>query len=295
MQQPLPPTIAKFQQKHKKVWDAFDKLGQTCHEEGPLDEKTRRLVKLALSIALRHKGAVHSATRNAQLALPAMAAGGGAGSAAATGAAALPGADTPDQLKQELENLKKQVAALAERLKAQEKQNQQQPQSLPAAELVSQVKELDQRVSQTERSQALDRISFTGDYRFEAHTIRGKVPAHFDGMKLQNLVVKTMFATPILGRPPAGVTEINNTVSGHYADYLQFTNNLTFAGLQKGMASFPAAMQQQLFGMLMPSTFTPAYSDNTDALFTNRLRLKFAAKVADNISFTGRLTLHKSF
>jgi hypothetical protein len=230
-----------------------------------------------------------------QLALPAMAADSAAGPAGAPSAAASPGADTPEQLKQDLENLKKQVAALAERLKAQEKQSQEQPQPLPVAELVSQVKELDQRVSQTERSQALDRISFTGDYRFEAHSIRGQVPAHYDGMKLQNLVVKTMFATPILGRPPASVTEINNTVSGHYADYLQFTNNLTFAGLQKGMASFPASMQQQLFGMLMPSTFTPAYSDNTDALFTNRLRLKFDAKVADNISFTGRLSMYKAF
>jgi 4-carboxymuconolactone decarboxylase len=65
MQQPLPPSIASFQQKHQKVWDAFDKLGETCHEQGPLDEKTRRLVKLALAVALRHEGAVHSATRNA--------------------------------------------------------------------------------------------------------------------------------------------------------------------------------------------------------------------------------------
>jgi alkylhydroperoxidase/carboxymuconolactone decarboxylase family protein YurZ len=65
MQEPLPPSIVKFQQKHPTVWDAFDKLGQACHETGPLDEKTRRLVKLALAVALRHEGAVHSATRNA--------------------------------------------------------------------------------------------------------------------------------------------------------------------------------------------------------------------------------------
>jgi hypothetical protein len=104
-----------------------------------------------------------------------------------------------------------------------------------------------------------------------------------------------MFAMPILGRPPACVNEINTTVSGHYADYLQFTNNLTFPSLQKGMASFPAAMQQQLFGMLMPSTYVPSYTDNTDALFTNRLRLKFDAKISDNISFTGRLSMYKAF
>src|SRR5260370_30690665 len=104
-----------------------------------------------------------------------------------------------------------------------------------------------------------------------------------------------MFDMPILGRPPASVNEINNTVNGHYSDYLQFTNNLTFPALQKGMAQFPAALQQQLFGMLMPSTFVPAYSDDTNALFTNRLRLKFDAKIADNVSFTGRLSMYKVF
>ena len=65
MREPLPPSIVKFQQKYPTVWNAFDKLGQTCHEIGPLDEKTRRLVKLALAVGLRHEGAVHSATRNA--------------------------------------------------------------------------------------------------------------------------------------------------------------------------------------------------------------------------------------
>ena len=65
MQQPLPPFIDEFKEKHPAVWDAFAELGNACHHAGPLDEKTRRLVKLALSIALRHEGAVHSATRRA--------------------------------------------------------------------------------------------------------------------------------------------------------------------------------------------------------------------------------------
>lgn len=229
------------------------------------------------------------------LAWPSEAADEPAGRAAVSGAAASPEAETAEQLKQDLANLKKQMAALEERLKAQEKQSVAQPEPPATPEVASQLKELDQRVSQAERSQAMDRISFTGDYRFEAHSIRGTVPAHFDGMALQNLVVKTMFAMPILGRPPASTAEINNTVNGHYSDYLQFTNNLSFPALQKGMASFPPALQQQLFGMLMPSTFVPAYSDNTDALFTNRLRLKFDARISENISFTGRLSMYKAF
>ena len=234
-----------------------------------------------------------------QLAGPVVWAQNAAKSAASASASASAPADPSDELKQELEKLKKAVAALEERLKAQEKQTQAPAQALvqqqPVSELVTDVKDLDKRVSATEREQALDRLRITGDYRFEAHSIAGKVPAHFDGMALQNLVVKTMFAMPILGRPPASVAEINNTVAGHYSDYQFFTNNLTFDNLKKGMASFPAPLQQQLFGMLMPSTFIPAYKDNNDALFTNRLRLNIDAKVADNVSFTGRLSMYKVF
>src|SRR5262245_5099189 len=65
MQESLPNSVTSFEKKHPAVWEAFAKLGQTCHETGPLDEKTRRMVKLATAIASRHEGAVHSATRNA--------------------------------------------------------------------------------------------------------------------------------------------------------------------------------------------------------------------------------------
>ena len=65
MQESLPDSISSFEKKHPAVWETFARLGDACHETGPLDEKTRRLVKLALAVALRHEGAVHSATRNA--------------------------------------------------------------------------------------------------------------------------------------------------------------------------------------------------------------------------------------
>jgi alkylhydroperoxidase/carboxymuconolactone decarboxylase family protein YurZ len=65
MQETLPTSISAFEKKHPAVWEAFARLGEACHETGPLDEKTRRLIKLALAVGLRHEGAVHSATRNA--------------------------------------------------------------------------------------------------------------------------------------------------------------------------------------------------------------------------------------
>ena len=66
MQESLPYSVTSFEKKHPAVWEAFAKLGEACHETGPLDEKTRRLVKLALAIAFRSEGAVHSAARNAR-------------------------------------------------------------------------------------------------------------------------------------------------------------------------------------------------------------------------------------
>ena len=202
---------------------------------------------------------------------------------------------TAADMRQEIETLKKALAALESRLAEQEKVSQALKQQPSTADLVTDVKDLDQRVSGAERNQALDRLRFSGDYRFETHTIRGDIPAHFDGMALQNLLIKTLFSSPILGRPPSSIAEINNTVNNNYANYLLFTNNLTFSNLKQAMGSFPAPMQQQLFGMLMPSTFRPSYNADNNILYTNRLRLKFDAQVSENVSFTGRLAMYKVF
>src|SRR5438876_1746690 len=90
---------------------------------------------------------------------------------------------SPEELRKEIEKLKQAVNALEQRLAAQDKEKAQAPAPAPApSEVAAQLKELDQRVSLTERSQSLDRVKITGDYRFEAHTIRGSVPAHYDGL-----------------------------------------------------------------------------------------------------------------
>jgi alkylhydroperoxidase/carboxymuconolactone decarboxylase family protein YurZ len=68
MRESLPRSVLEFKGKYPEIWDAFAALGAKCHEGGPLDEKTRRLVKLGIAIAARHEGAVHSAARNALIA-----------------------------------------------------------------------------------------------------------------------------------------------------------------------------------------------------------------------------------
>ena len=62
----LPRAVNQFRKRHSGVWKAFNELGESCHQAGPLDEKTRRLVKLALSIGAGLEGATHSAVRNAR-------------------------------------------------------------------------------------------------------------------------------------------------------------------------------------------------------------------------------------
>jgi alkylhydroperoxidase/carboxymuconolactone decarboxylase family protein YurZ len=58
--------VNQFRQRYPAIWKTFNELGDLCHEAGPLDEKTRRLVKLALSIGAGLEGATHSAVRNAR-------------------------------------------------------------------------------------------------------------------------------------------------------------------------------------------------------------------------------------
>ncbi len=48
--QDLPSGAGKVATQYPEVWEAFSRLGKACSESGPLDARTRRLVKLALSV-----------------------------------------------------------------------------------------------------------------------------------------------------------------------------------------------------------------------------------------------------
>ena len=65
MPKDLPPRVEDFRTQFASVWKAFTELGDQCHNAGPLDEKTRRLVKLALCVGAGLEGGTHSAVRNA--------------------------------------------------------------------------------------------------------------------------------------------------------------------------------------------------------------------------------------
>src|SRR6516165_10621290 len=62
----LPNAVVEFRTQYPKIWKTFNELGDLSHEAGPLDAKTRSLIKLALSIGAGLEGATHSAVRKAR-------------------------------------------------------------------------------------------------------------------------------------------------------------------------------------------------------------------------------------
>ncbi len=65
MKDKLPDILENVIREYPDVWKAYQDLGETCNNAGPLDEKTVRLVKLALAIGAKSEGAVHSHARRA--------------------------------------------------------------------------------------------------------------------------------------------------------------------------------------------------------------------------------------
>ena len=232
-----------------------------------------------------------------------------------------PAAEDSAQLRQEIDQLKKTMNALEQRLAAQEKTVQTkvaQPVApkddvVSTADLQTTVRDLNDRVLESERKGLRDRLEWGGDYRFEAHTIFGNVPAHYDGMQLQNLTVKTLWLFAPTSQGGLGMTFnpqllqqmtpdqfagfVSQQQQQNYSQYQFFTNNLTFSGLKGAIGQFSPQMQQMLISYLQHVTgvYRSAYSNDTNTLLTNRLRLKFEAKVADNVSFGARLGMYKVF
>jgi AhpD family alkylhydroperoxidase len=61
----LPAPYTRIRAEFPQVAEAYDALGHALHEAGPLDDKTRQLVKLALAVGARLEGATHAHTRRA--------------------------------------------------------------------------------------------------------------------------------------------------------------------------------------------------------------------------------------
>jgi hypothetical protein len=246
--------------------------------------------------------------------------------------------DDSAQLRHELEQMKKTIVALEQRLAAQEKvqANALAPskETVSVTELATDLKDVKEQVNETQRKTLLDRIQWSGDYRFQAHTLRANIPAHYDGMQVQNFMTKMLWmAAPTsmggLGGPtgytPAQMQAFMSQLSafggpitpamfadmfknpanpmnpfnmaGNTAAYSAFANNpALFAHMQSQLGNFnPQSMRALQTYLAQAAGITPQRNADTNALFTNRLRLRFNAKVADNVTFDGRISMYKVF
>jgi alkylhydroperoxidase/carboxymuconolactone decarboxylase family protein YurZ len=61
----LPDIYKEFQQQFPEIARAYDELAIKCHGWGPVDEKTRRLIKLGVAAGLSSEGGVRSHARRA--------------------------------------------------------------------------------------------------------------------------------------------------------------------------------------------------------------------------------------
>lgn len=61
-----PKHFTKFTANYPDVAEAYSALGDAVHKSGPLDEKTRALIKIAISGGSKTQGAFHAHVRKAR-------------------------------------------------------------------------------------------------------------------------------------------------------------------------------------------------------------------------------------
>jgi 4-carboxymuconolactone decarboxylase len=60
-----PKSYQQFRVEHPEVYAAHEKLGESAANAGPLDQKTRELIKLGMAAAIHSKSGVQSHTHRA--------------------------------------------------------------------------------------------------------------------------------------------------------------------------------------------------------------------------------------
>ena len=61
----LPGVYKDFIIQYPDIQKHYDALANSCHKAGPLDKKTRRLIKLGIAIGMNSEGGVRSHARRA--------------------------------------------------------------------------------------------------------------------------------------------------------------------------------------------------------------------------------------
>jgi hypothetical protein len=156
-----------------------------------------------------------------------------------------------------------EVEQLKQRLEQMNKEMQSVQQKLDDLEKQSQAKEetleeMDTRLNKTELHTATDKVAFGIEFRTRGDSL------HYQDIQMAPASLTNMF----------------------FADYPAGFNGATLAQAQAAMAGMAQA------GMIPP---TETYDADNDIIFTNKFRLNMAAKVNDQLSFSGRLAAYKVF
>jgi hypothetical protein len=259
---------------------ALPAFAQPAPEQTPTAQKTVQAAAAEATLRLQVEQLEQQVA-----ALKARSAGENATLAAAPPAKA---ASSLEALEGRIEELERELAAVREQLAAQETAQEDQ----------------EARIEPLERKAALDRINFTGEIRFAADTLNGTQAEHFDGMALQKGIVDSMFfmATnggafpmPASASPDAIYAVLDDNIKAHYADYLLFTDRLTFDDLKGAMSQFPPQQQMALMQMLMPGTLRSAQDYTNNILYTTRVRVNMKTELLKGLSFSGRLAMYKAW
>ncbi|MFB2681390.1 DUF3373 domain-containing protein [Shewanella mangrovisoli] len=145
------------------------------------------------------------------------------------------------------------------------------------ADITEQLDELNSRVDKTERHTSLDRLEITGDFRTKAHSL------HYRDV-VWNPAIKVNF-NDFGAKAMSGAFGMPNDLNSPLGQMMQANPDLA-AAFQNGMLQgvMPYVLAQQHIQDI----------DN-DIFYTTRLRLNLKAKVWDNVSFAGRLSMYKNW
>lgn len=145
------------------------------------------------------------------------------------------------------------------------------------ADITEQLDELNSRVDKTERHTSLDRLEITGDFRTKAHSL------HYRDV-VWNPAIKVNF-NDFGAKAMSGAFGMPNDPNSPLGQMMQANPDLA-AAFQNGMLQgvMPYVLAQQHIQDI----------DN-DIFYTTRLRLNLKAKVWDNVSFAGRLSMYKNW
>lgn len=163
------------------------------------------------------------------------------------------------------------------------------------------VKALEKKVQTLVVNDTRDNLRWGGDLRVEAQALTGEVPDYIDGMRMQALVFGTMFYTDPAWNPtfdpmvPFGPAQVDQFIGANYAAFQVFQGQTSFGEVKDWVRAMMATNPNM--GAMMQAYAQDAYrqgfdTDN-DILYTTRLRLTFDAQVADDVSFTGRMSMYK--